>query len=86
MEEDRETLVAVARALTTHIDALKEAVDEQQRTLKQVAIAERTTLIGRMTAGVTHDLRNQPAVLQLPWSGSWNSVTWRSRASGTTRC
>lgn len=64
-KEDRETLVAVARALTTHIDALKEAVDEQQRTLKQVAIAERTTLIGRMTAGVTHDLRNQLAVLQL---------------------
>lgn len=64
-KEDRETLARVAAALQEHIDALEAALREQRRTLEQVAVAERTALIGRMTAGITHDLRNQLAVLQL---------------------
>lgn len=55
----------LAAALEERVRALRRALAERDHAVARLAMVERLALVGRMAAGVSHDMRNQLTVLQL---------------------
>ncbi|GMV42099.1 MAG: hypothetical protein AMXMBFR64_38150 [Myxococcales bacterium] len=58
-------LQAVIRERTRRNDALRETLDQLRHTEDQIVAAERLSTLGRLTAGIAHDIRNQAHVMLL---------------------
>ena len=55
----RDALMLVVASLQERHEQLSAALDDLQRTQDQLMAAERLSTLGRLTSGITHDIKNQ---------------------------